>query len=30
VILIEIDYTVKTTNSRFNFVYPYYKNEASK
>jgi uncharacterized protein len=30
VVLIEIDYTVKTTNSRFNFVYPYYKNEASK
>jgi phage baseplate assembly protein W len=24
VVLIEVVYTVKTTNSRFNFVYPYY------
>ena len=26
-ILISIDYTVRSTNSRFNFVYPFYKNE---
>ena len=26
-VLIKIDYTVRTNNSRFNFVYPYYKNE---
>ncbi|NLX19515.1 MAG: GPW/gp25 family protein [Desulfobulbus sp.] len=29
VVLIVITYRVKTTNSRFNFVYPYYKNEGS-
>jgi uncharacterized protein len=29
VLLILIDYRVRTTNSRFNFVYPYYKNEGS-
>jgi phage baseplate assembly protein W len=29
VILISVTYTVKTTNSRFNFVYPYYKNEGT-
>jgi phage baseplate assembly protein W len=29
VVLIEVDYTVKSTNSRFNYVYPYYKNEKS-
>jgi phage baseplate assembly protein W len=29
VVLIEIDYRVKTTNSRFNFVYPYYKTEGT-
>ena len=29
VVLIEVSYTVKTTNSRFNYVYPYYKNEKS-
>ncbi|MGJ0482913.1 MAG: GPW/gp25 family protein [Methylomicrobium sp.] len=28
-VLIEIDYQVKTTNSRFNFVYPYYKTEGT-
>lgn len=28
-VLIEIDYRVKTTNSRFNFVYPYYKTEGT-
>jgi phage baseplate assembly protein W len=26
-ILIELDYTVKSTNSRLNYVYPFYKNE---
>lgn len=25
-----VDYTVKTTNSRFNFVYPYYLEEANQ
>ena len=29
VVLIQIVYTVKTTNSRFNFVYPYYINEGT-
>jgi phage baseplate assembly protein W len=29
VILVHIDYTVRTTNSRFNFVYPFYLNEAN-
>lgn len=28
-LLIIIDYRVRTTNSRFNFVYPYYKNEGT-
>lgn len=30
VILIILDYTVRTTNSRFNFVYPYYKQEGTE
>lgn len=30
VILLVISYTVRTTNSRFNFVYPYYKNEGTE
>jgi phage baseplate assembly protein W len=30
VILIMLNYTVRTTNSRFNFVYPYYKNEGTE
>lgn len=30
VILIIVDYTVRTTNSRFNFVYPYYKQEGTE
>jgi phage baseplate assembly protein W len=30
VILIIIDYTTRTTNSRFNFVYPYYKKEGTE
>ncbi|MCI5131019.1 MAG: hypothetical protein D3904_05720 [Candidatus Electrothrix sp. EH2] len=29
VVLIEIDYRVKETNSRFNFVFPYYKLEGT-
>ena len=29
VLLIVIDYRVRTTNSRFNYVYPYYKNEGT-
>jgi phage baseplate assembly protein W len=29
VVLIEINYRVKSTNSRFNFVYPYYKLEGT-
>jgi phage baseplate assembly protein W len=29
VILINIDYTVRTTNTRFNYVFPYYKNEGT-
>lgn len=29
-ILIRISYVVRTTNSRFNFVYPYYLTEASQ
>lgn len=28
-ILIIIDYTVSATNSRFNFVFPFYKNEST-
>lgn len=30
VILIVLEYSVKTTNSRFNFVYPYYKKEGTE
>lgn len=29
IILISVDYTVRTTNTRFNFVFPYYKNEGT-
>lgn len=29
IILIEIDYTVRSTNTRFNYVFPYYKNEGT-
>lgn len=29
-ILIEIEYIVRATNSRFNFVFPYYVNEATE
>lgn len=28
-LLIEIDYTIRATNSRFNMVYPFYLNEAA-
>lgn len=28
-LLVEIDYTVRATNSRFNYVYPFYLREAS-
>lgn len=28
-ILIELNYTIRSTNSRFNFVYPFYLNEGS-
>jgi Bacteriophage baseplate protein W len=30
VVLIEIDYVVRSTNSRFNFVYPYYIDEGTE
>jgi uncharacterized protein len=29
-LLIEIDYVVKANNSRFNFVFPYYRNEGTE
>jgi len=29
VILIQVDYTIRSTNSRFNLVYPFYLKEAS-
>jgi hypothetical protein len=29
-LLIEIDYMVRATNSRFNFVFPFYKNEGTE
>jgi phage baseplate assembly protein W len=29
IVLIEVSYRVKTTNSRFNFVFPYYKSEGT-
>ena len=29
-ILIEIEYVIRATNSRFNFVFPYYKNEGTE
>lgn len=29
-ILIEIEYAVRATNSRYNFVFPYYKNEGTE
>jgi uncharacterized protein len=28
-LLISLDYTVRSTNSRFNLVYPFYLNEAT-
>ncbi|CAN5132431.1 GPW/gp25 family protein [soil metagenome] len=30
IINILLDYSVRTTNSRFNFVYPFYKNEGTE
>ena len=30
VVLIRIEYIVSATNTRFNFVYPFYKNEATE
>ncbi len=30
ILFIEVNYKVRVTNSRFNFVYPFYINEASK
>jgi phage baseplate assembly protein W len=30
VIILSLDYTIRTTNSRFNFVYPYYKKEGTE
>jgi len=30
IILLIINYTVRSTNSRFNFVYPFYKNEGTE
>lgn len=30
VILIRVEYVVSATNSRFNFVFPYYRNEATE
>jgi phage baseplate assembly protein W len=29
-ILISIDYTIRSTNSRYNFVYPFYLNQATE
>jgi hypothetical protein len=28
--MLEIEYIVRATNSRFNFVYPYYRNEGTE
>jgi phage baseplate assembly protein W len=30
IIILEIEYIVRSTNSRFNFVYPYYRNEGTE
>ena len=30
VVLVIIEYVVRTTNSRFNYVYPFYKNEGTQ
>ena len=29
-VIISIEYTIRSTNSRFNFVYPYYKTEGTE
>jgi len=30
ILILEIEYIVRATNSRFNFVYPYYRNEGTE
>ncbi|MCC6288279.1 MAG: GPW/gp25 family protein [Chitinophagaceae bacterium] len=30
IIILSIEYTVRSTNSRYNFVYPFYKNEGTE
>lgn len=30
IIVLEVEYVVRATNSRFNFVYPYYRNEGTE
>lgn len=30
IIMLEVEYVVRATNSRFNFVYPYYRNEGTE
>lgn len=30
IVILEIDYLVRATNSRFNFTYPYYRNEGTE
>jgi len=30
IVLIEVDYVIRTTNSRFNFVFPFYKKEGTE
>jgi phage baseplate assembly protein W len=29
-VIISIEYTIRSTNSRFNFVFPYYKTEGTE
>ena len=29
-IILSVEYTIRTTNSRYNFVYPFYKNEGTE
>ncbi len=29
-VLIEVEYVIRSTNNRFNFVFPYYRNEATE
>ncbi len=30
IVILELDYVVRATNSRFNFVYPFYRNEGTE